>query len=98
MGQLKPDTTYIYERQDNIVYAREFGADASTRVAIGWDWEPETNPARVRGAVRESVLENQLWHDIRTAAKTHPALQAELDRVITMYHLIKDNGDKTQSN
>lgn len=90
MGQLKPGVTLIYERQGEVVYAREFGADPSTRVAIGWDWEPEDNPARVRGAMRSSVLENQLWYEIRTAAKTHPALQAELDRVITMYHLIKD--------
>jgi hypothetical protein len=90
MGQLKPGVTLIYERQGEVVYAREFGADPSTRVAIGWDWEPEDNPARVRSAMRSSVLENQLWYEIRTAAKTHPALQAELDRVITMYHLIKD--------
>lgn len=95
MGQLKADTTYIYERHDNVVYAREFGADANTRVAIGWDWEPENNPSRVRGAAHETVLQNQLWHDIRKTATEHPALQAELDRVLTTYHLIKDNGDKT---
>jgi hypothetical protein len=98
MGQLKPGVTLIYERQGEVVYAREFGADPSTRVAIGWDWEPEDNPARVRSALRDSVLQNQLWHEIRTVAKTHPALQEELDRVITMYHLIKDNGNETQSN
>lgn len=95
MGKLTEGATYIYERQDNVVYAREFGADPSTRVAIGWDWEPENNPARVRGTVRETVLENQLWADIRRTAGEHPALQAELERVIMMYHLIKDNGQST---
>jgi hypothetical protein len=90
MGQLKPGATYIYERQDGTVYAREFGADANTRVAIGWDWEPETNPSRVRGAFRETVLENQLWHEIREEAKTNPTLQTALDRVILLYKLSKD--------
>ena len=95
MGHLKAGVTYIYERQDNVVYAREFGADASTRVAIGWDWEPEDNPARVRSAMRETVEQNQLWHEIRKTASENSILQTELDRVITMYHLIKDNGNKT---
>jgi hypothetical protein len=90
MGQLKPGATYIYERQDGTVYAREFGADASTRVAIGWDWEPEDNPARVRGSKREQILENQLWHDIRQEAKENPTLQTALDRVILLYKLSKE--------
>jgi hypothetical protein len=95
MGKLREGATYIYERQDNVVYAREFGADASTRVAIGWDWDPEDNPARVKSAMRETVQQNQLWHEIRKTAEDHPALQAELERVIMMYHLIKDNGQST---
>lgn len=92
MGQLKPDTSYIYERQGGTVYAREFGADSSTRVAVGWDWEPETNPARVRSASRESMLENQLWHDIRQAAETNPTLQDVLDRAKMLYYLSKEDG------
>lgn len=92
MGNLKPDTKYIYERQGGTVYAREFGACASTRVPIGWDWEPEDNPSRVRGASRESMLENQLWHDIRQAAKTNPALQDALDRAKMLHYLSKEDG------
>jgi len=91
MGQLKPGVTYIYERQGGTVYAREFGADASTRIEIGYDWELENNPAKVKGTTRERILENQLWHEIREAAKTNPPLQQELERVIMLYHLIKDN-------
>lgn len=90
MGQLKPGATYIYERQGGTVYAREHGADANTRVAIGWDWEPEDNPARVRGAMRESVEQNQLWYKIRQEAETNPTLQQALDRVILLYKLSKD--------
>ncbi len=39
MGQLKPGVTYIYERADGVTYAREFGADPSTRFAVGWDYD-----------------------------------------------------------
>ena len=89
MGQLKPGETYIYERQGGTVYARPFGADPSERIAIGWDWEPETNPARVRGANINSIRENQLWHEIREAARDNPALQAVLDQAIMLHKLSK---------
>ncbi len=96
MGSLKPDTKYIYERQDGTVYAREFGADASTRVAIGWDWEPEDNPARVQGVNRATgraeLDDHNEWIKIRLAAKKNPTLQEAVDRVKILYHLSKDNG------
>lgn len=92
MGNLKPGATYIYERQGGTVYAREFGADPNTRIEIGYDWEEENNPARVRGTTREQVLENQLWHEIRQAAKTNEALQKALEHVKIIYHLSKNNG------
>lgn len=88
MGQLKPGASYVYERQGGKVYAREHGTE--DRILIGWDWEYDTNPARVRGTTRERVEENELWHDIRTEAQTNSALQKALDRVIIMYKLSKD--------
>ena len=94
MGNLKPGATYIYERQDGTVYAREMGADPSTRIEIGYDWELDKNPARVKGALRNDVLENQLWYEIRQAAKTNNALQDALDRVKIMYHLSKKDGQE----
>lgn len=90
MGTLKPGATYIYERQGGTVYAREMGAAPDTRVAIGWDWEPETNPARVRGCGFDEIQENHLWHEIRRAAQTNPALQEAIDRVKVIYELSKD--------
>jgi len=94
MGQLKPGVKYVYERQDGTVYAREFGADPSTRVAVGWDWEPESNPSRVRSASRESMLENQLWYEIRQEAKTNKPLQDALDHAKLIYHLSKKECQK----
>ena len=35
MGRLKPGATYIYERIDGAVYAREQGQPADTRIKIG---------------------------------------------------------------
>ena len=94
MGNLKPGVQYIYERQGGTVYAREFGAPASERAAIGYDWELDNNPARVKGASLETVKENQLWHEIRVAALTNPALQDALDRAKIIYHLGKNDGEK----
>lgn len=92
MGSLKPGATYIYERNGGTVYAREMGAPAEDRIVIGYDWELDDNPARVKGATRETVKENQLWHEIRVAALDNPLLQEALDRVKILYELSKKNG------
>lgn len=89
-----PEIKHIYERQGGTVYARPFGAPASERIAISYDWELDDNPARVKGASLETVKENQLWHEIRVAALTNPALQDVLDRAKILYHLGKNNGKK----
>lgn len=93
MSNLKPGATYIYERQGGTVYAREMGAPASERIVIGYDWESEDNPARVRGASRDTVMENQLWHEIRLEAKNNPTLQTALDQCIMIYKLSKEYKD-----
>lgn len=93
MGQLKPGATYIYERQDGTVYAREFGAPAEDRIVIGYDWVEDTNSSRVRGTKREEVLENQLWWEIRQEAKRNTALQEAIERVKLIYHLSKTDGE-----
>jgi hypothetical protein len=79
MGSLKPGATYIYERADGVTYAREFGA--AERTAIGWDYDTKLK--------MNALKEDKLWGEIRRAAKSNPALQIELDRVIMLYHLTK---------
>jgi hypothetical protein len=54
MGTLKPGVTYVYERADGVIYAREFGAAPDTRRAIGWDYKPEDDG---------QPSEQQEWHD-----------------------------------
>jgi len=92
MGTLTPGVKYIYERNGNTVYAREFGADPSTRKEIGWDFDPN-NPYHLERQERLSTLRNdQLWHKIRLAARDNVTLQDALDCVIELYHLSKDDG------
>jgi hypothetical protein len=95
MGSLKPGATYIYERDKGTVYAREFGADPSTRKVIGWNYDPEeakrfdsrTDDGR---PLHDHIMESKLWGDIRREARTNPTLQKALDRAIMIYKLSKD--------
>jgi hypothetical protein len=94
MGTLKTNATYIYERNDNVVYAREFGADPSTRQVVGWDYnkdDPTFDPRTADGrTLREHIVEDKLWGEIRREAKTNVTLQRALDRAIMIYRLSKD--------
>jgi hypothetical protein len=87
MGSLKPGATYVYEKANGITYAREFGADPSTRKEIGWDYDPRTSDGR---PLHDHIMDSKLWGEIRRAARDNPALQAAIDRVIITYHLSKD--------
>ncbi len=87
MGQLKPGATYIYERANGVTYARELGADPSTRVAIGWDYDPN-RPGDGRKTFLETK-EARLWRNIRETAKTNKTLQKTLDRAILVYNIIR---------
>jgi hypothetical protein len=94
MGSLKPGAKYIYERNGSVTYAREFGADPSTREAIGWDYDPTKpnfDPRTKDGRpLHDHIMEDQLWGNIRREAKTNPTLQKALDRAIMIYKLSKD--------
>jgi len=90
MGNLKPGATYIYERNGDEIYAREFGE--SERKLIGYKYEmegkpdPRTNDGR---PLHEHLKEDQLWGNIRQEAKTNPTLHEALERVKVIYYLSK---------
>ena len=92
MGTLTPGVKYIYERNGDTVYAREFGADPSTRKEIGWDFDPNNPGRHERQEMLNALRNEQLWHKIRLAALDNVTLQDALDRVIELYHLSKDDG------
>lgn len=98
MGQLKPGATYIYESVNGVVYARESGADPSTRVPIGYEYDPITghridHDARTADGrpLYNHIQEDRLWGEIRRAARTNPTLQDALERAIMIYQLSKTN-------
>ena len=98
MGTLKPDTKYIYERANGVIYAREFGADPSTRFEVGYEYDPVTGH-RIDHDERtsdgrplfEHMQENKMWGEIRRAAQTNPTLQDALEHAIMIYRLTKTN-------
>ena len=89
MGSLKPDTKYIYERAEGIVYAREFGADPSTRQVVGYESGTDYDPVSGHKIDHRRLMEDKLWGNIRRAAETNPTLQDALERVIVIYNLSK---------
>lgn len=82
MGQLKPGATYIYERDGDTVFRRESGA--AQREVMGYDYR--TSDGR---PLYDHIQEDKLWHEIRRAARTNPALQDALERAIMIYRLSK---------
>ena len=94
MGQLKPGVTYIYERANGIIYAREFNAHPSTRKVIGYDNPKEYDPISghridtILGMDQRRVAE---LVGMAQAAETNPTLQDALERAIMIYQLSKEN-------
>ena len=88
MGNLKPGATYIYERNGNEVYAREFGQ--TERKLIGYNHTTPDSRTSDGRPLHKHILEDKLWGEIRQEAKTNPALQTALDRAIMIYRLSKD--------
>ena len=89
MGTLKSGATYIYERNGDEIYAREFGE--TERKLIGYQYEGKTDPRTADGRpLHEHIMEDKLWGDIRRMAKTNPTLHEAMERVKIIYHLSKD--------
>jgi hypothetical protein len=100
MGNLKPGATLIYERANGIIYARESGSDPSTHQVVGYESGTEYDPitghkinydSRTSDGrpLRDHMKEDQLWGQIRRAAKTNHTLQDALDHAIMIYRLTK---------
>ena len=95
MGNLKPGATYVYERNGEEVYAREVGETERKLIGYKYEMEGKPDPRTDDGRpLHEHMKENQLWGEIRRAAKTNTALHEALERAILIYHLSKDHGTK----
>jgi hypothetical protein len=85
MGTLTPGAKLIYERVDDVVYAREVGSNE--RKIVGYAYERD--PLDYRNYM-SSPKEAQLWHSIRLAAQTNPAISDLLEKAKTLYYLSKE--------
>ncbi len=92
MGSLKPGATYIYERNGDEIYAREFGKNDRTLIGYKYEMENKPDPRTDDGRpLRDHIMDSKMWGQIRQEAKTNPTLQKALDRAIMIYRLSKDN-------
>lgn len=68
----------IYETTngDETIYVREPGTDALSESPRAFD-------------LHARIMEDQLWGNIRRAAKTNPTLQRALDEAVLIYTLSK---------
>jgi hypothetical protein len=93
-GSMKPGASYVYEQVDGITYARELGADPSTRKVIGYtenlDRLGKNQESTILGIPTKKVVE---MIDIFNAAEHNPALQEALNRAKVLYYLSKEDGN-----
>ena len=94
MGTLKSGATYIYERADGVVYAREFGAHPSTRQVVGYDdpkaYDPITGH-KINTVCGMDIRRVAELVGMAQAAETNATLQDALERAIMIYQLSKEN-------
>lgn len=81
MGNLKPDVTYIYEKANGKIYAREFGSN--DRTIVGYDLESHET------AEYRSYLTRM--DDVIAMCETDPAMRELLDQLFVLYNLKKTN-------
>ncbi len=83
MGSLKPGATYIYERAEGIIYAREFGK--TERQVVGYesgsDYDLSAPNRRMLSELNEVVR----------MCETDPEMRELLDKLFVVYNLKKNH-------
>jgi hypothetical protein len=80
MGDLTPGATYIYERYNGKIYAREVGK--KERTVIGYD------NSEFKGLYSRYFT---IWNDILLESEGNPVLSKAIENVIMLYRLSKDD-------
>lgn len=81
MGNLKPGATYVYERVDNKIFAREFGS--SERILVGY--EPGTGFSTERKRLLSEL------NEVLLMCETDPVMHDLLEQLFVMYNLKKNH-------
>jgi hypothetical protein len=79
MGSLKPGATYIYERANGRIYAREFGS--TQRQIVGYD-------SQVQEFKERRYYMNHI-NDVLQMCEQDPAMRELLDQLFVLYNLKK---------
>jgi len=80
MGSLKPGATYIYERADGIVYAREFGE--TKRRVVGY----VSDDGNISASTKRLLTE---LNEVVKMCEVDPGMKELLDQLFVMYNLKK---------
>ena len=81
MGNLKPGATYVYERIDHGIYAREFGKNERTLVGYEAGTAYSSERKRLLSEMNEVLL----------MCESDPIMKQLLDQLIVMYNLKKNH-------
>ena len=83
MGTLTPGATYIYERDNGVIYAREFGKNKRQVVGYetGGDFDTSGPNKRMLSELNEVIK----------MCETDPAMKELLDQLFVLYNLKKTN-------
>jgi hypothetical protein len=81
--KLIPNEELIYERANGVVYARYANRSDIPRWIIGGD------PGAVARA-QGKLLDYGEWNNLCEVAETNIALKKQMDKLVTMYYIIKD--------
>lgn len=84
MGTLIPGEALIYERVDEVVYARYRDAPHNTIPR----WVVGGNPKQM------DMFYGQEYEDMIEASKHYPTLKKQLDKLQTIWYTIKDEAKK----
>jgi len=88
-GKLIPNEPLIYERANNVVYARYRDKPEIPRWVVGGD------PAAVRRA-QGDLFDYAEWQNLCECAETNRTLKDLLDKLVVTYYIIKD-GTETKT-
>lgn len=83
-GNLIPGEALIYERSNGVVYAHYRDKPEIPRWIVGGD------PGAVAKA-QGKLIDYGEWINLCEVAATNPTLKNQLDKLVTMYYIAKEN-------
>jgi hypothetical protein len=93
MGTLTPGAKYVYERNGEVVYAREMGKTERKIIGYSYGTGPLKDSPKEDMFLGMSVSKLGEWVAILQEAESNEVLKEILDRVKVTYYLSKEHGN-----